>query len=562
MKNKIRTTCIFLLVLAASPSWSQQEKIENKKRPNIVWISAEDSSPRWGCYGDPVASTPNIDKLAKEGIRFTNVHTTAAICAPVRSGIITGMYQTSIGCMHMRTVSYRRSADNPVPFTAVPPHYVKAFTEYLRASGYYCTNNAKTDYQFAKEPVPASIWDECGKQADFTHRPDKDQPFFAVYNFEGTHESQNWKITNVRTDPASVVLPPYYPDTDTVRRTMARVYDNVSRFDKFVGDLVEKLEQEGVADNTIIFCWNDHGDGLPRAKRWLYNSGTHIPLVIKWPGGVKPGSVDERLISSIDFGPTVLSMAGVNVPAHMQGRPFLGAQTTGERQYLFSARDRVDESYDMVRSVRDENFLYIRNYYPNQPYFIWVPYRNRMPMMQEMLKLHAEGRLNENQEKWFSGVRPAEELYDLRNDYHNMNNLTANSRYLKTLESMRAALDEWMQETGDLGRMSESEMIEQMWPGGKQPVTDKPYFIVNAAEERALTNSREGGTYSFPATLSFYNPMQGVSMVYTTDEGADARWKLFTGPVRLEKGKSVVRVRSFRYGYKEAEELKGVFEIR
>lgn len=553
--------CIIIFFAAAcAKGWTQQNN-ERASRPNIVWISAEDASPRWGCYGDKTAQTPNIDKLAEEGSRFTNVHTTAAICAPVRSGIITGMYQTSIGCMHMRTVSYRRSADHPLPYTAVPPHYVKAFTEYLRASGYYCTNNSKTDYQFAANPVPASIWDECSKEADFSHRRDKDQPFFSVYNFEGTHESQNWKINNLKTDPSAVTVPPYYPDTDTVRRTLARVYDNIARFDKFVGDIVARLEREGVADNTIIFCWNDHGDGLPRAKRWLYNSGTHIPLVIRWPGKLKPGSVDDRLISSIDFGPTVLSMAGVETPAHMQGRPFLGSQTGEKREYLFAARDRVDESYDMVRSVRNEKFLYIRNYYPNQPYFIWAPYRNRMPMMQEMQRLHAEGKLAENQERWFSGGRPAEELYDLRKDYHNMNNLADDPRHSKTLASMRSVLDQWMRESGDLGLMNESEMIEQMWPGGKQPVTDQPYFVVNAAEDRSVKNRREGGRYSYPAMLSFYNPTQGASMVYTLDEGEDATWLLYAGPIRLEKGKSAVRVRSFRYGYQEGPELKGIFEI-
>ena len=279
-----------------------------------------------GCYGDQVAKTPNIDRLASQGVRFTNVFTTAAISAPVRAGIITGMYQTSIGCMHMRTTSYRRSADNPVEFTAVPPHYVKAFTEYMRVAGYYCTNNSKTDYQFAKDPVPASIWDECSKNAHYKNRPDKSQPFFAVFNWVGTHESQNWNISNVKTDPEKVNVPPYYPDNEIIRRNIAKMYDNIARLDSVVGVLLSELEKEGELDNTIIFFWGDHGDGLPRAKRWLYDSGLNIPLIIKWPGNIKPGTVDDRLISSIDFGPTVLSLAGVPVPAHMQGIPFLGDQ--------------------------------------------------------------------------------------------------------------------------------------------------------------------------------------------------------------------------------------------
>ena len=300
--------------LIASNAGAQQPV----KQPNVIWISTEDMSPHLGCYGDKTARTPNIDKLAAQGIRFTNVFTTAAISAPCRAGIITGMYQTSIGCMHMRTTSYRRATENPVEFTAVPPHYVKAFTEYLRRAGYYCTNNSKTDYQFAGSNVPASIWDECSNKAHYKNRPDKNQPFFAVFNWVGTHESQNWDISKVKTDPASVTVPPYFPDNLIVRKNIAKMYDNIARLDSVVGSLITELEKEGELDNTIIFFWGDHGDGLPRAKRWLYDSGLNIPLIIKYPDKSKAGTTDDRLISSIDLGPTVLSLAGVPVPAHMQ----------------------------------------------------------------------------------------------------------------------------------------------------------------------------------------------------------------------------------------------------
>lgn len=215
-----------------------------QKQPNILWISTEDMSPHLGCYGDKTAKTPNIDRLASQGIRFTNVYTTAAISAPCRAGIITGMYQTSIGCMHMRTTSYRRSTDNPLEFTAVPPHYVKAFTEYMRIAGYYCTNNNKTDYQFAKDPVPASIWDECSTNAHYKNRPDKSQPFFAVFNWLGTHESQNWDISKVKTDPKTVTVPPYYPDNEIIRTNIARMYDNIARLDSVVGVLLTELEKK------------------------------------------------------------------------------------------------------------------------------------------------------------------------------------------------------------------------------------------------------------------------------------------------------------------------------
>ncbi len=532
-----------------------------EKRPNILWISTEDMSPHLGCYGDDAARTPNIDKLASQGIRYTNVFTTAAISAPCRAGIITGMYQTSIGCMHMRTTSYRRSADNPIQFTAVPPHYVKTFTEYMRTAGYYCTNNAKTDYQFAGNNVPASIWDECNNKAHYKNRPDKSQPFFAVFNWTGTHESQNWNISNVKTDLKKIKVPPYFPDNEIIRKNLAKMYDNIARLDSVVGALLTELEREGELNNTIIFFWGDHGDGLPRAKRWLYDSGLNIPLIIKWPDRSNAGTTDDRLISSIDFGPTVLSLAGIPVPAHMQGIPFLGAQQGEPRDAVFAARDRVDESYDMIRSVRTQDYLYIRNYYPNEPFPIWVPYLSNMPIYKEMLRLDAEGRLTGPQKDWMAYSRPPEELYDVKADPFQINNLINDPGLKSVLANLRKRHDQWTLETGDLGHMNENEMIEQMWPGLKQPVTDIPYFIINSPEDRTSKNYRTGGTYSSPMTLGFYCPTHGASIVYTFEEKENPRWLLFSGPLHLKPGNYNIRTKAVRYGYKDSEELKGNFII-
>lgn len=533
-----------------------------KSRPNILWISTEDMSPHLGCYGDPVARTPNIDRLASQGALFTNVFTTAAISAPCRAGIITGMYQTSIGCMHMRTTSYRRSVDNPLEFTAVPPHYVKAFTEYMRAAGYYCTNNNKTDYQFAKDPVPASIWDDCSRNAHYKNRSDKNQPFFAVFNYIGTHESQNWNISNVKTDPKKVQVPPYYPDNEIIRLNLAKMYDNIVRLDSVVGVLLSELEREGELNNTIVFFWGDHGDGLPRAKRWLYDSGLNIPLIIKWSGNIKPGSVDDRLISSIDFGPTVLSLTGVPVPAHMQGIPFLGDKLGSPRDAVFASRDRVDESYDMIRSVRTNSFLYIRNYYPNEPFPIWVPYLSNMPIYKEMLRLDAEDKLTGPQKSWMAYSRPPEELYDVRADPFQIKNLADDPKYKTVIEDLRKRHKQWTLETDDLGRMNEPEMVEQMWPGGIQPVTDVPYFIINSPEDRASKNYRTGGTYTSPMTLGFFCPTHGASIVYTFEEKNNPHWLLYSGPLHLKPGNQSIRIKAIRYGYKESEELKSTFEIK
>lgn len=532
------------------------------KRPNILWISTEDMSPHLGCYGDKVARTPNIDRLAAQGIRYTGVFTTAAISAPCRAGIITGMYQTSIGCMHMRTTSYRRATENPVNFTAVPPHYVKTFTEYLRVAGYYCTNNNKTDYQFAADPVPASIWDECSRTAHYKNRPDKNQPFFAVFNWTGTHESQNWDISKVKTDPKSVKLPPYWPDTEIVRRNYAKMYDNIAVLDSVVGALIEELDKEGELDNTIIFFWGDHGDGLPRGKRWLYDSGLNIPLIIKFPGNRDAGKTEKRLISSIDFGPTVLSLAGVPVPAHMQGIPFLGDQAADPREAVFAARDRVDESYDMIRSVRTDRYLYVRNYYPNEPFPIWIAYLSNMPIFQEMLRLDAEGKLTGPQKSWFSYQRPPEELYDVVADPFQLNNIAADTKYKEVIKNMRELHEEWTRETNDLGHMNEPEMINMMWPGGVQPVTDVPYFIINSKEDRSSKNYRTGGTFSSPMTLGFYCPTHGASLVYTFEDSKNPHWKLYSGPLHLKPGTYNIRVKAVRYGYKESGEVKGEFVIR
>lgn len=533
-----------------------------QKRPNIIWISTEDFSPHLGCYGDKVAQTPHIDRLASQGVRFTNAFTTAAISAPCRAGIITGMYQTSIGCMHMRTTSYRRATEDPIGFTAVPPHYVKAFTEYLRAAGYYCTNNNKTDYQFAKDPIPASIWDECNQKAHYKNRPDKSQPFFAVFNYEGTHESKNWDIDKVKTDPQSVIVPPYYPDTEIVRRNIAKSYDNTARLDSVVGTLLAELEREGEAENTIVFFWGDHGDGLPRGKRYLYDSGLQIPLIIRWPGDSKPGTVNDQLVSSIDLGPTVLSLAGVKVPVHMQGRPFLGSQAAEPRDYVYATRDRVDESYDMIRSVRSKDYLYIRNFYPNEPFHIWVPYLNKMPIMQEVMRLDAEGRLNPAQKAWMADSRSPEELYDVKADPFQINNLADDPKYKKVLVQMRPLQDDWAMTTNDMGRMNEPEMVEQMWPDGQQPVTGNPSFIVNAPEDRGSKQYQTGGTFSSPMTLAFYCATQSASIVYSTDTASKPIWKLYSGVLRLPEGTTTVRMKAVRYGYKDSKEVTGVFEVK
>jgi N-sulfoglucosamine sulfohydrolase len=548
----------FLLIIFSFSTFAYSQPV---KHPNIIWISCEDISPRLGCYGDPVAKTPNIDRLAQEGMRFTNVFTSSPVCAPCRSGIITGMYQTSIGTHHMRTSHKGRTGELPTPYATVIPHYVKAFTEYLRAAGYYCTNNSKTDYQFSGfTDVPLTIWDESGAKAHYNNRPDKDQPFFSVFNYTITHESKTWQEPD-KTDPSIVPVPPYFPDTEPVRRSIARLYDNINSLDAVVGEHLKVLEAEGLAENTIVFFWSDHGDGLPRGKRWIYDSGTQVPLIIRWSGNIEPDNVNDQLISSIDFGPTVLSLANVPVPYHMQGIPFLGNQKGEKREYAFSARDRFDEDYDMVRSVRDERFRYVRNYYPNKAKIIWVPFRNQSPIMKELFRLHAENKLTPGQADWFEPTREPEELFDCIADPHQLKNLAGDPAYLKELIRLRNVLDTWQKETGDMGFISEDEMVWRMYPDGERPKTKIPHFIPNTEGNRN-EKIQNGGEILGPAIITIYSATQGASIAFTFDEGENPHWKLYTGPIRLKPGNNLIRSVAIRYGYEHSEERKAEFFVK
>jgi len=273
---------------AQAPTGAPRPSARPAARPNIVWISNEDMSPHLGVYGDALARTPTLDRFATQSIRFTHAFTTAPVCAPSRAAIITGMYQASIGAQHMRTTE-DRVPELPGPYLAVPPFYVKAFPEYLRAAGYFTSNRAKTDYQFG---VPFTIWDDLGNRAHWRNRPDPSQPFFSVFNLEVTHESQIFPSSPARkgktlvTDPAEIKVPPYYPDTPLVREELARMYDNIADMDGQVAELLKQLDEDGLADNTIVFYWSDHGDGVPRAKRSLYDSGLRVPLMIRIPPSI------------------------------------------------------------------------------------------------------------------------------------------------------------------------------------------------------------------------------------------------------------------------------------
>jgi N-sulfoglucosamine sulfohydrolase len=562
VKISAAATLIVLVVLTAPRGRAATALPQSAAPPNIVWISTEDMSPHLGAYGDAVSRTPTLDRFAAQAIRFTHAFSTAPVCAPSRAAIITGMHQAAIGAQHMRT-SEDGVPELPGPYLAVPPFYVKAFPEYLRAAGYFTSNRAKTDYQFG---VPFTIWDDLGRDAHWRNRPNKSQPFFSVFNIEGTHESQSFPSSPSRkgkppvTRAADVRVPPYYPDTPAVRDELARMYDNIQDMDAQVGAILRQLEEDGHADDTIVFFWSDHGDGVPRAKRSLYDSGLRVPLMIRVPprfgGGAAPGSVRNDLVSLVDLAPTVLAVAGLDPPRHMQGRALIGPRTGPTPDYVFGARDRMDAEYDMIRSARDGRYLYIRNFSPELPYAGHIIYRNQSAIMQEWLRLQAEGALTGPPALWMRTTRPAEELYDVRRDPHHIDNLAHIRAHRHALERMRDAVSSWMTRIGDQGLINEAEMIQRMWPGGAQPVTATPYVVPRRATAR--TERQETIALSGPLEVVIYVPTQGASIGYTTDAGSEATWRLYTGPI-LVRGPMTLRAKAIRYGYKESDEVRVAF---
>jgi uncharacterized sulfatase len=509
-------------------------------------------SPDLRCYGDEYSISPNIDRLAAQGVRYTNAFSTAPVCAPSRSAIITGMYPTTIGSLHMRS-------------KAVPPVGVKAFTEYLRAAGYYCTNNSKTDYNFEAPPnhrPPATVWDETSDTAHWRNRPDQSQPFFAVFNFVVSHESQVrvsdevYKRNTARLkpeefhDPAKARLPPYYPDTPLVRKDWARYYDNITATDYLVADVLRQLEEDGLAENTIVFFWGDHGRGLPRGKRWLYDSGLRVPLIVRWPGQIKPGTTNDELVSLFDLGPTALSLAGVPVPAHMQAQAILGPQKKTLRQFAFAHRDRMDEAYDMMRSVMGKQYHYIRNFHPDRPYAQHIEYMEEMPIMKEWRRTYKDhmnaldpnyGKaLNAAQLAFMAAAKPPEELYDVKADPHEIHNLANAPQHQATLKQMRAALEQWQKESKDLGLAPELELRERMRPGGVWQRVATPTLSQTAAGETVK--------------VKLACATEGSSIAYTTDSGRQPHWLLYTGELALKRG-TTLRFKACRLGYLDSQEL-------
>ena len=515
------------------------------KSTYILLLIAEDLGPRIGSYGDPHAVTPNLDKLAQHSTRFTHVYTTAGVCAPSRAALITGQHQISFGAQHMRTSTAPLGS-----YLAQPPAQLRALPELLRQLGYYTYTDRKLDYQFSGIRAgsgPFTLWDQDGQRAEDWRKRPQGQPFFALINLMHTHESGVMRadgasygpshsatqrmrkdrglVAKPITDPAALSLPPYYPDLLPVRADLARHYDNIHAMDQRVGEILQALQQDGLADSTVVIWTSDHGDGLPRAKRELYDSGINVPLLLHEPGQLT-AATEHRLVSFVDLAPTLYAIAGGDTPPdYWHGRDFLRQQAS-EREYVYASRDRIDEVADRQRAVRDKRFKYIRSYHPEVPGGHPLNYRDNLDMVRAWRSAYDSGTLNAIQARWFQPAG-SEQLFDLHEDPYEVTDLAGDPAHAATLSRLRQQLDEFLQRVGDTSDDTEMALRARFRPLGKQPTTPAP--TARWQDNRLHLNSPIGASVGYRL-------------------GADQRWLLYTEPL-VHK---TVEVKSIRYGWHES----------
>ncbi|NRD23067.1 sulfatase [Winogradskyella litoriviva] len=539
--------------------------LELPDRPNILWLVTEDMGAYIPPFGDNTVATPNLSKLANEGVIYPNLYSTSGVCAPSRAAIATGMYPSSIGANHMRTNSNMDKTGLPA-YEAVPPSEVKMISEWFRKAGYYCTNNYKTDYQF-KAPVTA--WDESSPYAHWRNRKDN-QPFFSVINFTETHESglfepygfreietrhyhsgnkdYKWKnfgeshAKNRKTEEETTIhlpkdtkfkIPPYLVDNKVTQRDFWKLYNNIAEMDSQVGAVLKQLEEDGLLENTIIFFYGDHGGPLPREKRLIYDSGLNTPMIIRFPKKSQAGKKDNQLISFVDFAPTLLSLIGEEPKSYMQGQAFLGEYKTKERDYIHAAADRFDGETDAIRAVRDKQFKYIRNYRPEQGYYLPIEYRERIPAMQELLRLRDEGQLNEYQKQWFRESKPREELFDCSVDPDELNNLAENPDYKEKLIELSAEMDRWLNEIEDVPNFEERQLVNRLWSGkDSKPKTLEP-IVISENGKVSISCETEGASIGYKIIKEGKTPKS---------------WMVYQNPIELSAGEKIL-VQAHRIGF-------------
>jgi len=531
-------TGVVVFATGSSSALAQQKTETEKPLPNILCLVCEDISPYIGCYGDPYANTPNLDRFATEGIRYTGMYTTIGVSAPSRASLITGLYPTSFGANYMRTSNTKPLTEGLVPpYEAVPETGVKCYPEFMREIGYYCTNNAKQDYQF-KAPITA--WDDNSKTAHWKNRP-KGMPFFAIFNMEVTHESQVWKRANepLVINPDDITPPPYHPNNDVVRHDWAVVYSNIHAMDKLVQQHIDEVREAGLLDNTIIIWYSDNGGPMPRQKRELYESGSNVPFMVRFPDGRMAGSVENRLLMFADIPATILSLTGIEPPEYMHGIPFLGKFEGGERDYVYGARDRLDEIIERQTCVRDKDYRYVRNYLPERPGYMKILSRLNMPTMQNMVKLFEKGELKPAESRWFESPRPEEEFYVVADDPHEMTNLIHDPAYQEDIKRMREELARWHEKYNPYLGLTEAELREKLWPGGNQPLVAVPEFSKTKDGKVVVSSSTEEASIAYQINGSGYT---------------EKHWWLYHEPITLKKGDKLTVIAT-RIGFKPSEKI-------
>jgi len=441
-RSFLKTSALGAGVLAATRGEAAEAGKQTPERPNILWLDAEDVCPDLACYGAPLVQTPNLDRLAREGIRFNRAYATCPVCSPSRSAMLTGRYQTSIGAHH-----HRSNRDKPLP------EGVRFVTEYLREGGYFTANGnamnpkkgGKLDFNFAIEnPYDGTDWRQ--------RKPG--QPFFAQLHFSEVHRDFQ-RDPKRPIAPEAVTLPPYYPDHPVTRLDWALYLETIQNLDEKVGQVLERLDTDGLSENTVVFFTGDHGRPMVRGKQWLYEGGIHVPLIVRWPAGIEGGQVRDDLVSLIDMAPTWLNLAGVRIPGDFDGRP-LWDSGQPPREYLYAARDRCDATDDHIRCVITPRYKYIRNFEPQRPYLQFNEYKKRQyPVLTLMEILHKRGELTAEQQRFMAPYRPVEELYDLEIDPHEVHNLATEPAHSAALERLRRELDAWICRTGDQGQIPE-----------------------------------------------------------------------------------------------------------
>ncbi|MBL4885766.1 MAG: sulfatase, partial [Planctomycetaceae bacterium] len=491
---------------------SHQNTLVAADQPNILWITSEDNGLEVGSYGDKFATTPHIDALAKIGMKYQYCWSNAPVCAPARTTIISGMYPTCLGAQHMRS-------------TMPMPKGIKMYPQYLREAGYYCTNNSKEDYNLEK---PGKVWDQSNRKAHWKNRPD-DKPFFSIFNHTQSHESKlRVRPHTAVHDPAGVRIPAYHPDTPEVRQDWAQYYDTVTEMDQKVGLNFDELKKSGRLEDTIIFYYGDHGSGMPRHKRWPYNTGLHVPMIVYFPPKFqhlappeyKTGGSSDRLVSFVDLAPTVLSIAGIKPPSHMQGHAFAGEFTANPQPYIYGYRGRMDERPDMVRSIRDERYVYIRHFNPHRPYGQFLHYMFQTPTTRVWYQMHLDGKLNATQDAFWQN-KPTEELYDLQADRDEVNNLVDSPEHEQTLASMRKALYDWMIDTNDLGAIPEAELHQRC--GSRSPYDVNREGKLNTDLQRD-TMAAILATYVTAETLDTVKKQEGLEKTFQNEDSIIRYW--------------------------------------